>query len=83
MIDLHTHTIFSDGTWTIEEMLSNAEKAGISTLAITDHDTAIPHIKLKEIDTKSYFSGRIIVGGEFKDTKKNLMNCYNYAKKII
>lgn len=26
MIDLHTHTIFSDGTWTIEEMLSNAEK---------------------------------------------------------
>lgn len=40
MIDLHTHTIFSDGTWTIEEMLSNAEKAGISTLAITDHDTA-------------------------------------------
>ncbi len=65
MIDLHTHTIFSDGTWTIEEMLSNAEKAGISTLAITDHDTAMPHIKLKEIDTKSYFSGRIIVGGEF------------------
>ena len=61
MIDLHTHTIFSDGTWTIEEMLSNAEKAGISTLAITDHDTAMPHIKLKEIDTKSYFSGRIIV----------------------
>ncbi len=52
MIDLHTHTIFSDGTWTIEEMLSNAEKAGISTLAITDHDTAMPHIKLKEIDTK-------------------------------
>ena len=49
MIDLHTHTIFSDGTWTIEEMLSNAEKAGISTLAITDHDTAMPHIKLKEI----------------------------------
>ena len=65
MIDLHTHTTFSDGTWTIEEMLSNAEKAGISTLAITDHDTAMPHIKLKEIDTKSYFSGRIIVGGEF------------------
>ena len=25
MIDLHTHTIFSDGTWTLEEMLTNAE----------------------------------------------------------
>ena len=72
MIDLHTHTIFSDGTWTIEEMLSNAEKAGISTLAITDHDTAMPHIKLKEIDTKSYFSGRIIVGGEFNAIFDNI-----------
>ena len=59
MIDLHTHTIFSDGTWTLKEMLVNAEKVGISTLAITDHDTAMPHIKLKEIDAKSYFSGRI------------------------
>lgn len=65
MIDLHTHTIFSDGTWNLEELLTNAEKAGISTLAITDHDTVIPHIKLKSMDTKKFFSGRVIVGGEF------------------
>ena len=63
MIDLHTHTIFSDGTWTLEEMLTNAEKANISILAITDHDTALPHIKLKDIDIKKFFSGRVIVGG--------------------
>ena len=54
MIDLHTHTIFSDGTWTLEEMLTNAEKANISILAITDHDTALPHIKLKDIDIKKF-----------------------------
>ena len=65
MIDLHTHTIFSDGTWNLEELLTNAEKAGISTLSITDHDTAIPHIKLKKVDINKFFSGRVIVGGEF------------------
>lgn len=58
MIDLHTHTIFSDGTWTLEEMLTNAEKANISILAITDHDTALPHIKLKDIDIKKIFFGQ-------------------------
>ena len=81
MIDLHTHTIFSDGTWTLEEMLTNAEKANISILAITDHDTALPHIKLKDIDIKKFFSGRVIVGGEFnaifKNTKIELLG-YNF-----
>ena len=81
MIDLHTHTIFSDGTWTLEEMLTNAENANISILAITDHDTALPHIKLKEIDIKKFFSGRVIVGGEFnaifRNTKIELLG-YNF-----
>ena len=81
MIDLHTHTIFSDGTWTLEEMLTNAENSNINILAITDHDTALPHIKLKDIDIKKYFSGRVIVGGEFnaifKNTKIELLG-YNF-----
>ena len=81
MIDLHTHTIFSDGTWTLEEMLTNAENANISILAITDHDTALPHIELKKIDIKKFFSGRVIVGGEFnaifRNTKIELLG-YNF-----
>jgi 3',5'-nucleoside bisphosphate phosphatase len=38
-IDLHTHTTASDGTYTPTELLHAAQKAGIETLAITDHDT--------------------------------------------
>ncbi len=64
MIDLHTHTTFSDGTWSILELLSIAEKNNVTTLSITDHDTALPHIKLKDIDIKKYFSGKIITGSE-------------------
>ncbi len=39
MIDLHSHSIFSDGTNTPEELVALAEQAGLSALALTDHDT--------------------------------------------
>ena len=39
MIDLHCHSIFSDGTCTPEELVALAEQGGLSALALTDHDT--------------------------------------------
>ncbi len=39
MIDLHTHTTASDGRCTPAELVSRARAAGISVLAVTDHDT--------------------------------------------
>ena len=37
--DLHSHTTASDGTLSPAELLSAAVEAGLTTLAITDHDT--------------------------------------------
>ena len=37
--DLHTHTNFSDGNLTPEELLDKAKSIGLKYLAITDHDT--------------------------------------------
>jgi len=37
--DLHLHTMFSDGTYTPEEMISHAKRHGLGALALTDHDT--------------------------------------------
>jgi 3',5'-nucleoside bisphosphate phosphatase len=37
--DLHTHTIFSDGTHTPESLVERAIKAGLKAVAVTDHDT--------------------------------------------
>lgn len=39
MIDLHTHSTFSDGSCTPEELLLLAEQGGLRALALTDHDT--------------------------------------------
>jgi predicted metal-dependent phosphoesterase TrpH len=38
-IDLHTHSTRSDGLDTPSQLVANAAKAGISVLALTDHDT--------------------------------------------
>ncbi len=39
MIDLHTHSIYSDGTNTPAELVAMAEERGVRALALTDHDT--------------------------------------------
>ena len=39
MIDLHSHSIFSDGTDTPEALARLADEAGLRALALTDHDT--------------------------------------------
>jgi len=39
MIDLHTHTTASDGRCAPDELVRRAKAAGLSVLAVTDHDT--------------------------------------------
>jgi len=37
--DLHLHTKYSDGTFSPEELVLQAQKAGLACIALTDHDT--------------------------------------------
>ena len=37
--DLHTHSIYSDGTCTPQEIIDQAVAAGLSAIALTDHST--------------------------------------------
>ena len=39
--DLHSHSVFSDGTLTPAELVRLAEEKGISALALTDHNTSM------------------------------------------
>ncbi|HWE23355.1 MAG TPA: PHP domain-containing protein [Myxococcales bacterium] len=39
MIDLHSHTLHSDGQRSPEELLAEAAQAGVTVLSLTDHDT--------------------------------------------
>lgn len=37
--DLHTHSLFSDGTFSPEEIIAQAKKIGLEAVALTDHNT--------------------------------------------
>ena len=39
MIDLHTHTTFSDGSQTPTQLVEEAAALGLTAVAVTDHDT--------------------------------------------
>lgn len=38
--DLHTHSTFSDGTYTPTEIVKHAKEIGLSAVALTDHNTS-------------------------------------------
>jgi predicted metal-dependent phosphoesterase TrpH len=38
-IDLHTHTVYSDGTFTPTELIALARRRDLDAVAVTDHDT--------------------------------------------
>ena len=70
MIDLHTHTIFSDGALIPAELIQRAASKGYEAIAITDHvdqsniDFIIPRL-VKAIDAlKPYIAITAIVGAE-------------------
>lgn len=61
-IDLHVHSTFSDGTLTPTELVAEAQKAGLSAMALTDHDTTAG---IREaLDAASHTSLEIIPGVE-------------------
>lgn len=39
LCDLHTHSIFSDGTFSPSQLIDEAERLGLSAIALTDHNT--------------------------------------------
>lgn len=39
MIDLHTHSLFSDGSESPAQLVARAEAVGLSAIALTDHNT--------------------------------------------
>ncbi len=80
MIDLHTHSIFSDGELIPFELIRRAEAIGYSAMAITDHidasniDLIIPRI-VKAIDkAKRYFSLIVLPGAEITHAPPELIS---------
>ena len=57
-IDLHVHTVYSDGSGTVREVLEAARRRGLEGLAITDHDTLDGYL-----EAESYADGLLLLPG--------------------
>ncbi len=79
MIDLHTHTIFSDGELIPFELVRRAEAIGYTAIAITDHmdasnlDLIIPRIVRAIEKLKSHISIDVIPGAEITHAPPELI----------
>lgn len=68
MIDIHTHTTYSDGTSTPKELLEEAQQKKLTMLSITDHNTVDAYEELKNPNIRGKFEGMIIPGIEITTT---------------
>lgn len=85
MIDLHIHTIYSDGDKTVEEVLEMCEEKKLEYISITDHDTCKQY-EDEAIKNNKIFSGKIIKGTELHAVFQNRsieILAYNINTNII
>lgn len=86
MIDLHIHTINSDGTDTINELLNKISANNIKYFSITDHDNIKSYFEMQNYLYKltdqgiKYISG-IEFSTDFENQSMHLL-AYNYDNKI-
>jgi putative hydrolase len=79
LIDLHTHTLFSDGELLPSELIRRAEVIGYKAIAITDHvdssniDLVIPRIVNAVKKIKSFISIEAIPGAEITHVPPQLI----------
>ena len=64
MIDLHIHTIYSDGTESCETVLKKCQDLNLDYISITDHNTALAYEELEKKNIEQFYSGHIIPGIE-------------------
>ena len=80
MIDLHTHTLFSDGELTPSELVRRFESLGYSAVAITDHtdsstlDFNIPRIVQVARDLNQSQSVKVVPGVELTHIPPKLIS---------
>lgn len=69
--DLHTHTSASDGSLSPEALVQAAAAAGVTHLAITDHDTLNGYLSVRE--KAQAYNVILIAGAEFTCSYTNQM----------
>ena len=71
LIDLHIHTQYSDGMYTVPELLKYAQKRGLEVISFTDHDLLSANYEVRSLNRQNGFTGKYINGCEISVSFKN------------
>lgn len=85
MIDLHMHTVYSDGSKTVEEILKMCEGRKLEYISITDHNNCEAYYD-EALKNNKIFNGKIIKGCELNAEFQNMaieILAYNINPEII
>ena len=80
MIDLHTHSTFSDGSCSPTELVQLAKNIGLSAIALTDHNTISGLEEFEKAGIKVYVIGDAAGGGFALNAVRDGFMC---AAKIL
>lgn len=76
-VDLHVHTVESDGTDTLKERVQQAQRRDLEAIAITDHDRISDQL---EAGSQQYGDLEVVTGVEIRadllDTKIELLGYF-------
>ncbi len=80
--DLHTHTIYSDGSVTPAGLMAEAPYAGLSFLVISDHNVISGGLALERTAAESGCAFPLIVGEEITMNNKFHLNLYPLTEAV-
>lgn len=70
LVDMHVHSTASDGQYTPTQLVHMAQNLGLTTIAITDHDTTAGLAEAKNAGKQ--FGVRVLLGAEFNTKHPNV-----------
>ncbi len=79
MIDLHTHTLFSDGELLPAELIRRADALGLKAVALTDHmdmsnlDLVVPRLRRAADELGGHYRVRVLAGAEITHVPPELI----------
>lgn len=72
--DMHLHTLYSDGTAAVQEVLAHVEATtDLDVIAITDHERIDGALRAKEIHAAGGYSYELVVGEEITTRRGHLL----------
>lgn len=80
LVDLHVHSVFSDGLKTPDELCAMAVKAGVRTIALCDHDTVNGLPAMREAAGKHGLA--MIPGVEISTGRGGKMHILCYGENV-